>query len=435
MEKVKIPYSAEMEKAVLACMLIDREAAVLGCNMLTERSFYLAENKKVFQGIKSLVDSGSAVDVVLLSEKLNTSGSNIAVSELTDIVMSESTSVNIDKYIKVLQELEYRRTSISCANKIRQAAMSGSLEDIMSAFDSHEGNVIKANDVFKMTEYLEKAIKIVWENKKSGRKFTGLRTGFDDLDLATGGFQDSDLIVIAGRPSMGKTAFALDILKNSARELKNNNKIGLFFSLEMSGEQVSLRMFSSTLGINNERFRFGTLKADDIKKINDDSSEFEENMSNIYFCDNMEYSVQGIYTACHSTKATVGKEIGLIVIDYLQLIETEGKNRVEDISKITRGLKKMAKNFNCPVVVLSQLNRSVEQRPDKRPELSDLRESGSIEQDADLVLFLYRDEYYHPESEKKDIAEVLIKKQRNGSIGTVELLFRKEMTTFKNLAR
>ncbi len=435
MAKIELPYSAETEKAVIACMLIDHEAAVYACNSVTETAFYVGEYRRIYTAIKGLIDTGSATDIILVAAKMEKSGENDIVPKLAEIMSSESTSVNISKYIAILREKEYRRKSIACAEKIRNAAMQGSVEDINKAFDGQEDNIIKDTNILPVTAYLEEALKDVWKNKKEGKKFTGLQTKFLDLDLMTGGLQDTDLIIIAGRPAMGKTAFALEIFRNVAKQLKDMQKIGLFFSLEMSGKQIGLRMFSAALGINNEKFRFGTLKNEDLQKINAGAAEFEADMTNMYFCDDMDYTVNGIYSACYGKRAETRMPVGLIVIDYLQLIETAGQNRVSELSAITRGLKKLAKSFQCPVVALSQLSRGVEGRQEKRPELADLRESGSIEQDADMVIFLYREDYYNPETENKNVAEVIIKKQRNGEVGTINLLFEPQTTSFKNLAR
>ena len=429
-----IPYSPESERAVLACMLMSNGPAVMALNSLTEDSFYNSQYKIIFQAMKGLYSEGHVIDVVVLSDRLK--GENPAenwVAVLADIAGTLGTSVNIKEYISVLQEKEYRRKAISTANELKQKAMSGSIEDIISVLDKQQESYIRTNKLQPISVSLAKALTAVSDRIAKGSEFSGLRTGFYKLDRMTGGLQNSDLIVIAARPSMGKTALCLDILKNTAPELGKQSKIGVFFSLEMSSDQIALRMYSSSLNIRNERFKTGMLKQEDFEKIEKYSESFLNTVNCLHFNDDMVTGIKDIYMQCHELKQSKGKDIGIIAIDYLQLIDTAGDNRNYEIAKITRGLKNLAKTFNCPVIVLSQLSRAVESRNDRHPVLSDLRESGSIEQDADVVLFIYRDEYYHVDTENKGIADIEIAKQRNGATGRFELRFKSELTSFEDL--
>ena len=419
----EIPCSVESERAVLSCMLMDSDSAQMALSSLREESFYTGLYRGIFKVMKELAKEGRSIDVVVLSDRLSQRDPDENwVRILADIVSSIGTSVNIKEYIRVLQEKEYRRATIAAANELKEKAKSGTIEEIVSVLDRQKENYISTGKLLPISEALEKALITVNERIASGSAYSGLRTGFEKLDKMTGGLQDSDLIVIAARPSMGKTALCLDILKNAAPELKKNNKCAIFFSLEMSSEQIAMRMYSSALNIRNERFRSGMLKSEDFRKAVDC----------LHFNDDMVTGIEDIYMQCHELKYSGGKDIGLIAIDYLQLINTPGDNRNNEIAKITRGLKNLAKTFGCPVIVLSQLSRAVESRNDKHPTLADLRESGSIEQDADVVIFIYRDEYYRAESENKGIADIEIAKQRNGATGRFELRFIKEMTRFEN---
>lgn len=429
----EIPCSVESERAVLSCMLMDSNSAQMALSSLREESFYTGLYRGIFKAMKELAKEGRSIDVVVLSDRLSQREPDENwVRILADIASSIGTSVNIKEYIRVLQEKEYRRATIAAANELKEKAKSGTIEEIVSVLDRQKENYISTGKLLPISEALEKALITVNERIASGSAYSGLRTGFDKLDKMTGGLQDSDLIVIAARPSMGKTALCLDILKNATPELRKNNKCAIFFSLEMSSEQIAMRMYSSALNIRNERFRSGMLKSEDFRKIEKYSDKFLKAVDCLHFNDDMVTGIEDIYMQCHELKYSGGKDIGLIAIDYLQLINTPGDNRNNEIAKITRGLKNLAKTFGCPVIVLSQLSRAVESRNDKHPTLADLRESGSIEQDADVVIFIYRDEYYRAESENKGIADIEIAKQRNGATGRFELRFVKEMTRFEN---
>lgn len=428
-----IPHSAESERAVLACMLMDRTSAAMALNSLSADSFYNGQYKTIFQAMTELSRDGHAVDIVILADKLKAENpAENWLKILADIAGTLGTSINTKEYISVLQEKEYRRKTIAAANELKEKAVNGTVEDIIAVLDRQEKNYIATGKLQPISAALERALVSVSDRIANGNEFSGLRTGFDKLDIMTGGLQNSDLIVIAARPSMGKTALCLDILKNAAPELEKNNKTGIFFSLEMSSEQIAMRMYSASLEIRNERFRTGKLKEDDFRKIEKYSDRFLREVGSLHFNDDMVTGINDIYMQCHELRYSKGREIGIIAIDYLQLINTAGDNRNNEIAKITRGLKNLAKTFNCPVIVLSQLSRAVESRNDKHPILADLRESGSIEQDADVVIFIYRDDYYRSDTENKGIADIEIAKQRNGATGRFEMRFIKELTKFED---
>lgn len=421
------------EAAVLSCMLMDQAIARQCAQTLIPSDFAQANYRAVFRAIRQLVQADTVVDVVSVHSALQADGSIPDPQRLLiDLSTALSTTVGLDGYIKILRDKTYRRKAVVAAQKIRDAATDPNpdkLPEVMAATSTiHQA----AEPLKPVTAALADAIAAVSENMRTGRKYTGLRTGFKRLDMATGGLQPGNLIVLAARPSMGKTALALDLLRNSAVELARAHKIGVFFSLEMSERDLSLRLLSAEMGIPGTRFRFGSLTTEDIAYMESHIDAFEHKLENLYICEDMGTDVQDIFTQCHSLEAANNRKIGLIVIDYLQLIQTRNDNRNQEIAAVSRATKRLAKMFDCPVVVLSQLNRSVEARPDKRPMLSDLRDSGAIEQDADLVLFLYRDEYYHPDTEKRGMAEVLIAKQRSGSVGGFPLRFRPEIASFQD---
>lgn len=431
-------FDTNVEKSALGCMLLDREAESLCCGQLSGEDFSNALYRHIFEIMRDMNKRGEIIDAVTLNQRIRESeGADLnTVSTLTDIITSVSTSVNVRQYIKLLQEKTYRRKAVRLSEDIKKAALeSKDIDNIWQEIDKAQNLAVKNTDMESMTEALERAILKINDNWTKGRKFTGLKTGFGDFDIMTGGLQNCDLIVLAARPSMGKTAFALDILRNAAEQLGEQNKIGLVFSLEMSKEQLSLRMFSAETEIPSEKFRFCTLNDSDLGKMEKAAPIAKRKLNTLFVSENMGTGINDIFAQCCAVKSAAGKDIGIIAIDYLQLIETKGENRAAEISAISRSLKKMAKQFNCPVLVLSQLSRACEQRADHRPMLSDLRESGAIEQDADIVVFLYRDEYYFPQSEKKNIAELNIAKQRNGAVGTIELYFAKENISFKSLER
>ena len=437
-EKQVLLFDHETEKAVISSMIMAKDALLLSCSELNENDFTNEMYRLCFNTLKTMHDKGEFVDIISLNTRLLESEhykeNNITL--LADIVSSVGTSIYIKQYIKILKELAYRRSVFKNSQKlIEMLRNSRPIEDISSHIDKMQKLESVQSELVPVSHVLENALKKIYENTEKDNRYSGLKTKFIDFDIMTGGLQNTDLIVIAARPSMGKTAFVLDLLRNTALELNNQNKVSIMFSLEMSNEQLALRMFSAETKIKGDRFKFNSLTTDDYEVIKKIAPIYDEKSSIIYSSDEMGVNIGGIFNQCYTLKSRVNKEIGLIVIDYLQLIETKGDNRNNEISVVTRGCKRLAKEFNCPVVILSQLSRECEKRANHRPMLSDLRESGSIEQDADVVAFLYRDEYYFPDTEMRNVAEVIIAKQRNGPIGTVNLIFDNEHTTFKNIAR
>ena len=305
---------------------------------------------------------------------------------------------------------------------------------------SQTEDVMKTEELETIPDVFGTALAELAEKRKKGGLFSGLPTGFTDLDFYLGGLQDATLVVLAARPKKKKTALALDILRNATKKLKSQDKISVFFSLEMNKKQIAFRIFSAESRIENSNFSIRP--GDDekwgkaLERIKEDAETFERNTGAFYIDDTSAISLEQMYAKCHNLRGTTGKELGLVVVDYLQLMGGgKGASREQDVSAISRGLKKLSKDFNCPVLALSQLSRVCEQRPDHRPVLSDLRESGAIEQDADVVTFLYRDEYYFPDTEKKNKAELIIAKHRQGPTGVVDLAFIGEYTTFRNLEK
>lgn len=428
-------FDQETEKAVLGCMLMDSDAFKYGVNTLEESDFFVELNGKVFSVMKKMYKNSELVDVVSLSQRLSETINFNDVGFLTQLAMTPGSSVHIKDYVKLLKEKSYRRNVLKKIESIKKCVSEKDISEVSAEIDKLESLSIQSSELLPISNVLESSIRKICENMKAGVKYSGLRSKFWDLDVMTGGFQNSDLIIIAARPSMGKTAFMLDIVRQAADSLINENKIAVIFSLEMSAEQLSMRMFSSETGIKADKLKFCKLSVDDLKNINTTMSGCQKRMDSIFVSDNGSINVSDMFSQCQSIKSATCKSIGLIAVDYLQLINTKGENRTVEISAISRSLKQLAKHFNCPVICLSQLSRACEQRTNRRPMLSDLRESGAIEQDADIVLFLYRDKYYNKDSEMGDAAEVIIAKQRNGPVGVIRLLFDEKRTTFKNMEK
>jgi len=353
--------------------------------------------------------------------------------------MAVGTSVNLPRYAEELRQLSYFRRCIENGRKMMESAYKQDENGISESLRNLREDGVGADAPRTAAEVMAEYLQDLSEQRKSGKLFSGLQTGFVDLDLLTGGLRSDDLYIIAGRPAMGKTALALDIARGCAKSLFAEGKTVVFFSLEMNERDIVARLYCGETGADNVMF---SLRENDdakwgefLRKFERNGDFFEQMAQNIIVDDSNYITPENMRAKCHGIRIG-GKEIGLIVIDYLQLMSAgKGDNRVQELSHISRSLKLMAKDFHCPVVALSQLSRQVETRQDKRPMLSDLRESGSIEQDADAVMFVYRDEYYYPDSEKKGIAELIMGKQRKGPVGTVELAWLPHATTFRNLAR
>lgn len=427
----------EAEQSVIGSMIIDKDAVLIAGNMLEPDDFYCLENVKTFEILKSMNENDIEIDLITLKAELENKGYLEAVGGIryiADIANSVPTSAHVKRYAKRVQELSFRRKCLIDIENVRKNVYEAEYTDLIKSIDSMADIKIKTDDIEPLTSILEDALEEVNNHMQSKDRLTGIPTGFNDIDCVLGGLQNTDYVVLAARPSMGKTAFALDILRKAAKSLKKENKIIIFFSLEMSAKKLGLRLLSSEMKIKNEKFKFGDLAPNDIEILKRDVGAFENMIKDVYIDDTSSMTIQDMFSKCYTQKCNTNKQIGLIIIDYLQLIASSSNynNRNNEVAEISRNIKKMAKEFNCPVLALSQLNRATDTRADKRPILSDLRDSGAIEQDADVVMMLHREEYYNPTPENQGKAEVIIAKHREGETGTVNLTFVKEISSFRN---
>jgi replicative DNA helicase len=427
------PQSIEAEQAVLGAILIDGEALLTVMERLTPEDFYRAAHQRIYEAMLRLNDENEPIDLITLTTDLQNHKlleEVGGVGYLTELANAVPTASNVGYYAEILEEKAMLRRLIRAATQIVSSGYA-SAEDVNQLISDAEQKILEISnrrgdgfisirdvlmDVFERVEFLF--------NHKGGT--TGIASGFPDLDKMTSGFQRNDLIIVAARPSVGKTAFALNIAQNVGVRAKESVAI---FSLEMSASQLVQRMICAEANVDAGRMRTGFLESDDWEKLTMAIGSLSE--AEIYIDDSPSITVADIRAKCRRLKKERG--LGMIVIDYLQLIHGRsggGDNRQQEVSEISRTLKAIARELEVPVIALSQLSRGVEQRQDKRPMMSDLRESGSIEQDADIVAFLYRDDYYNPETEKKNIIEIIISKQRNGPTGTVELVFLKNFNKF-----
>lgn len=432
------PQNVEAEQAVLGAILLEKDSLIKVIEILSPEDFYRSSHQKIYRAMLEISEMQKPVDLITLTAEIQ--GKNLleevgGVSYLTDLANSVPTAANIEYYAKIVEEKSVLRKLIKVATEIASTGYSGS-EDISQIIGDAEKRIFeisqkKINDGFipikdVLMDTLDR-IETLHQNKGT---ITGIPSGFSDLDKMTSGFQRSDLIIIAARPSVGKTAFALNVAQNVAARSKETVAI---FSLEMSAQQLVQRMIAAEGNIDGHKLRTGLMEEGDWQKLTMAMSTLSE--SPIYIDDTPGINIYEIRAKARRLKAEKG--LGLILIDYLQLIHGRGRsdNRQQEISEISRQLKGIARELEVPVIALSQLSRAVEQRQDKRPMLSDIRESGSIEQDADIVAFLYRDDYYNPETEKQNIIEIIIGKQRNGPVGKVELVFLKNFNKFVNYAK
>ena len=439
MELAKIPpHDIDAEQAVLGSMLTDKEAVNAAIESLKEDAFYRDDNRIIFQAIVNLYSKSEPIDIITLKDELESMdkfeqvGGYEYLASLPDKV---PTTANVQKYIKIVEEKSILRNLIKTANEIIELGYDPTedVEDIMYGAEKKIFDIMQSKNQKGYTpikDVLVESFTKLEELYNRKQHITGVPTGFAELDYKTAGLHGSELILVAARPAMGKTAFALNLATNAA--LRGNAPVAIF-SLEMSKDQLVNRILCSEAMVDSNKVRTGKLDEDDWVKLAGAIGPLSE--AEMYIDDTPGISVMEIRTKCRKLK--MEKNIGLVVIDYLQLVQGNKRtaSREQEISEISRSLKILAKEINVPVIALSQLSRAVEQRPDHRPMLSDLRESGAIEQDADIVMFLYRDDYYNKESEKKDIAEVIIAKQRGGQTGTVELLWMGNYTKFVNLER
>lgn len=441
MELGKIPpHDLEAEQAVIGSMLTDKDAIMLAVEKLKPESFYREDNRLIFEAIINLYNRSEPIDLITVNDELNSMGSfeKIGGYEYLAILPSKvPTTANAQKYIDIVEEKATLRQLIKTANEIIDLGYNPTedVEDIMAGAEKKIFDIIQNKNQKSYTPIKDVLIESFTKleelyNQKS--RITGVPTGFADLDDKTAGLHGSDLILIAARPAMGKTAFALNIAAHAA--IRENTPVAIF-NLEMSKDQLVNRILCMEAMVDSNKVMTGKLDEDDWSKLAGVVGPISD--SGIYIDDTPGISIMEIRTKCRKLK--IEKNIGLVVIDYIQLIQGSNSrkngSREQEIAEISRSLKILAKELNVPVIALSQLSRAVEQRPDHRPMLSDLRESGSIEQDADIVMFLYRDDYYNPDSEEKDISEVIIAKHRAGSTGTVKLLWMGNYTKFVNLAR
>ena len=435
-----LPFSLEAEQAVLGAVLADAQCLMRVLDLIRNRDFfYKKAHQLIYEGFLRLSEKSDNIDLVTVSEHLKNKNELEEVggrSYLAELTSAAPVSANAEYYAKIVKEKFTLRSMILAGNRIVELGHHTD-EDTEILVDKAEQIIFELaqNKARESLVHIENVLTTSWEqleeraaNKNS---LTGLNTGFYDLNSFTSGLQKSDLIILAARPSMGKTALALNIAENVA--LINRSPVAIF-SLEMGKEQLVQRLLCSSAEIDSSRVRTGQLRDDDWAKLGSAMGELGE--APIFIDDSAGVTVIELRGKCRRLKAQHG-DLGLVIIDYLQLIEgrSNNDNRVNQMGEISRGLKLLARELNVPIIALSQLSRAVESRQDKRPMLSDLRDSGAIEQDADIVLMIYRDEYYNPETEKAGIADLIIAKQRSGPVGSLELVFQSNITKFKNPAR
>ncbi|MEI5908382.1 replicative DNA helicase [Bacillus spongiae] len=433
------PQSIEAEQAVLGAIFLEPSALTFASEMLIPEDFYRASHQKIFSVMLQLNDEGKAVDLITVTEVLSSVKELEdvgGVSYLSELAGSVPTAANIEYYAHIVEEKSLLRRLIRTATTIAQDgfAREDEVESLLSEAEKSIMEVAQRKNAGAFHDIKDVLVR-TYDNIETLHNrvgdVTGIPTGFVELDQMTAGFQRNDLIIVAARPSVGKTAFALNIAQNVATKADENVAI---FSLEMGAEQLAMRMLCAEGNIDAQRLRTGSLNDEDWRKLTMAMGSLSN--SGIYIDDTPGIRINEIRSKCRRLAQESG--LGMILIDYLQLIQGSGRsgeNRQQEVSEISRELKSLARELKVPVIALSQLSRGVEQRQDKRPMMSDIRESGSIEQDADIVAFLYRDDYYDKESEAKNIIEIIIAKQRNGPVGTVSLAFVKEYNKFVNLER
>jgi replicative DNA helicase len=444
LDKIKLPpHSLEAEQSVLGGLLLDNEAFDRIADLVSHEDFYRSDHRAIFRQIATLIERGRPADVITLSEALESTGQlqNVGgIAYLGALDKFIPGAANIRRYAEIVRERSIMRKLAEVGADIAEASYNPMGRSPAQLLDEAEAKVFEIAETgargkqsfISAQQLLTQAVERIdtLYNRDNPSDITGLATGFRDLDRLTSGLQPGDLIIVAGRPSMGKTAFALNISEHVA--LFAGKPVAVF-SMEMTGNQLMMRMLGSAGRLDQHKLRTGRLEDEDWQKLTDalsklDKAEIYVDESGVLNALELRARARRLHRQC--------KGLGLIVIDYLQLMSavSQVENRATEISEISRSLKALAKELSVPVVALSQLNRSLEQRTNKRPIMSDLRESGAIEQDADLILFIYRDEVYNPDSSDKGIAEIIISKQRNGPIGTLNLTFLGQYTRFENHA-
>lgn len=431
------PHAIEAEKAVLGGLLLVASAWDKVASKIAEEDFYHKNHQHIFKAIAFINDNQQACDVVTVSDWLEAHGLSAqsgGLDYLADLAANTPGASNVEAYAKIVREKSVLRQLIQIGNELAEKAFNPeaqTADDLIEeaeklVYQIREQTMKSQSGFHEIKDVLKEAIENLEALAESDGDITGLPYGWVDLDKKTAGLQRSDLVIVAGRPAMGKTSFAMNIAERAAI---TGSSVAIF-SMEMAAHQLVMRMFSSLSQINQGDLKRGNLKDNDWPKLGQSSALLSQ--SKLFIDDQPALSPNEIMSRCRRLKNRHG--LDLIVIDYLQLMQVKGKveNRANEISEISRNLKAMAKELDVPVIALSQLNRALEQRPNKRPQMSDLRESGAIEQDADLIIFIYRDEVYNPDSQDKGKAEIILGKHRNGSIGKIDLTFRGQFTRFDN---
>nr|WP_096672425.1 replicative DNA helicase [Polynucleobacter meluiroseus] len=436
------PHSVEAEQSLLGGLLIDNTAWDRLGGILTDKDFYRPEHSLIYKAIARLVGDNHPADVITVHEavKSEQGGDLVGIDYLNSLAQNTPSAANIKGYADIVRDRSILRRLIEVSDSIVSSAFVPEGRSVRTLLDEAEARILQIGeegsrkaDYLEIEPLLRTVVARIDElyNRQGGSDITGIATGFIDLDKQTSGLQKGDLVIVAGRPSMGKTAMALNIAENVA--LAEGLPV-VIFSMEMSGEQLASRLLGSVGRVDQSRMRTGKLQDDEWPRVTDAIARLSN--TQILIDETGALSSLELRTRARRIARNFGGTLGLVVIDYLQLMSGSGsENRATEISEISRSLKSLAKELQCPVVALSQLNRGLEQRPNKRPIMSDLRESGAIEQDADVIMFIYRDEVYHPDTTTdKGIAEIIIGKQRNGPIGTIRLSWQGPYTKFDNLA-
>ena len=435
-----LPHSIEAEQAVIGAMLMDKEAILTSSEIISGADFYQSAYGVVFEAIVELYNEGKPVDLITLQSRLKEKDVPAEISSLEfvrDLIAAVPTSANVKYYAQIVGEKAMLRRLIKLNEEIENMCYLGKepMEVVLETTEKKVFELIQnrnTGDFVPIKQVVLNALDKIELASKNAGSVTGIPTGFLDLDYKTAGLQNSDLILVAARPSMGKTAFVLNIAQHVAFKV---NKSVAIFSLEMSKEQLVNRLFALEAQVDAQSLRTGNLKDADWEKLIESAGIIGK--SKLMIDDTPGISISELRSKCRKTKLEHG--LDLIIIDYLQLmtgrVGGRSESRQQEISEISRSLKAIARELNVPVIALSQLSRAVEQRPDHRPMMSDLRESGAIEQDADVVMFIYRDDYYNKDTEMKNVAEIIIAKQRNGAIGTINLTWLPQYTKFANYLR
>jgi len=436
------PHSVQGEQSVLGGLMLNSEAWNEISDKIASEDFYRREHQLIFQAMRALSEADQPLDVVTIAEELERRAelNDVGGMPYLGMLANETpTASNVPAYARIVREQSVMRQLIRVGNKIADSGYRPDGRPVDDLLDQAETEVFKIAEqkdkgrqgFQNIQALLTKTVDKIDELFNSDDALTGVSTGFNDFDDRTSGLQKADLVIVAGRPSMGKTTFAMNMCENVA--IGAGVPVAIF-SMEMPAEALTMRMISSLGRINQQAVRSGKLEDDDWPRVTSAVNILSQ--AKIFIDDSAALTPNEIRARCRRLQKEHG-QLGMVMVDYLQLMRAPeaGDNRVNEISAISRGLKALAKELNCPVVALSQLNRSLEQRPNKRPVMSDLRESGAIEQDADLIVFIYRDEVYNEDSPDKGKAEIIIAKQRNGPIGTVNLTFQGQFTRFDNFAR